>query len=583
MAENTLPRQTAASTRGWSRSFGLLNPLRAAWWLFTNVRFAVVLLTVLCALSLLGVVLPQMPLNVRGDIVAERQWLELQEGRFGFLTSILDRAQLFDVFHARWFAVLLGLTSISTGAYVLSRVPVVLRAITQPRKRVPERYFDMAPDRLNIEGAIDVDRLVTVLRRSRYSVDRSTEPGTTYLFADRFAWAQVGSLLTHVAVIVFILAAVVSKADSFESPLFLSEGATLPVFPVRDADQIQVELRNAEGEFAQNGQPLDYHADLTLYRRGDEVKQCASTVNTPCTYDGYKFYQSAYFGFGAGMEVRDLATGNVLYRETLALTGISRSPHVTIRDPGGMLLLDESLVLTDELDTGDFTYRGTIVDLPDGRLLTVGLQTAQSGEEHLAVLEPGDGEGLVRLSLAAGETEASGGLAITYASTAETPSAVVSDLPLPPEVAADGLALQLTNVVYGTARTSEGDTVATTRASGPPLLTIGGLTSQALTLRPGESREIGGYRYTFLGQREFAGITVRRDRSDYLVWAGVLLIVLGLMATFWVPRRRFWARITQARASFAGQAPSHAKYTRELRALAQAAGAKLPEEKLHDD
>jgi cytochrome c biogenesis protein ResB len=583
MAENTLPRQTAASTRGWSRSFGLLNPLRAAWWLFTNVRFAVVLLAVLCALSLLGVVLPQMPLNVRGDIVAERQWLELQEGRFGFLTSILDRAQLFDVFHARWFAVLLGLTSISTGAYVLSRVPVVLRAITQPRKRVPERYFDMAPDRLNIEGAIDVDRLVTVLRRSRYSVDRSTEPGATYLFADRFAWAQVGSLLTHVAVIVFILAAVVSKADSFESPLFLSEGATLPVFPVRDADQIQVELRNAEGEFAQNGQPLDYHADLTLYRRGDEVKQCASTVNTPCTYDGYKFYQSAYFGFGAGMEVRDLATGNVLYRETLALTGISRSPHVTIRDPGGMLLLDESLVLTDELDTGDFTYRGTIVDLPDGRLLTVGLQTAQSGEEHLAVLEPGDGEGLVRLSLAAGETGESGGLAITYASTAETPSAVVSDLPLPPEVAADGLALQLTNVVYGTARTSEGDTVATTRASGPPLLTIGGLTSQALTLRPGESSEIGGYRYTFLGQREFAGITVRRDRSDYLVWAGVLLIVLGLMATFWVPRRRFWARITQARASFAGQAPSHAKYTRELRALAQAAGARLPEEKLHDD
>ena len=76
---------------------------------------------------------------------------------------------------------------------------------------------------------------------------------------------------------------------------------------------------------------------------------------------------------------------------------------------------------------------------------------------------------------------------------------------------------------------------------------------------------------------------MRRDRSDYLVWAGVLLIVLGLIATFWVPRRRFWARITQTRAAFAGQAPSHAKYTRELRALARAAGAKLPEETLNDD
>jgi cytochrome c biogenesis protein ResB len=581
MAESTLSRQS--TSRGWSRSFGLLNPLRAVWWLFTNVRFAVVLLAVLCALSLLGVVLPQMPLNVRGDVVAEQQWLDIQEGRFGFLTPVLDRAHLFDVFHARWFPVLLALTSVSTGAFVLSRVPGVWRAITQPRKRMPERYFEMAPDRLNVEGALDIDRLVTALRSSRYRVERYTETGTTYLFADRFAWAQVGSLLTHIAVIVFILAAVVSKADAFESPLFLAEGATLPVFPVRDADQIQVELRDAKGEFAPNGQPLDYRADLTLYRRGEEVKRCASTVNTPCTYDGYKFYQSAYFGFGAGMEVHDLATGNVLYRETLALTGISRSPHVIIRDAGGALVMDEPLVLTDEFDTGDFTYRGTIVNLADGRLLTVGLQTAQSGEEHLTILEPGDGEGLVRLSLTAGESAESGGLTVTYASTAETPSAIVSELPLPPEGAAGELALHLSNVVYGTARTSEGDTVATTRASGPPALTISGLRAQALTLEPGESSEIGGYRYTFLGQREFAGITVRRDRSDYLVWAGALLIVLGLVATFWVPRRRFWARITQARASLAGQAPSHAKYTRELRALAQAAGGRLSEETLHDD
>jgi cytochrome c biogenesis protein ResB len=102
-------------------------------------------------------------------------------------------------------------------------------------------------------------------------------------------------------------------------------------------------------------------------------------------------------------------------------------------------------------------------------------------------------------------------------------------------------------------------------------------------LGPGESAEISGYRYTFLGQREFAGITVRRDRSDYLVWAGALLIVLGLIATFWVPRRRFWARITPARSWLAGRAPSHARYARELRALAQAAGAKLPEETLHDE
>jgi cytochrome c biogenesis protein ResB len=576
MAERTLSPE--AASRGWSRSIGVLNALRAVWWVFTNVRFALVLLAVLCAVSLLGVVLPQMPLNVRGDVLAEKEWLDVQEGRFGFVTGMLDRAQLFDVFHARWFGVLLGITSISTGAYVLSRVPGVWRSITQPRKRVPDRYFTMAPNRLEMPGPVDAHRLSVLLKRRQYRVETSSDGEATYLFADRFAWAQLGSLITHAAVIVFILAAVVSRADAFESPLFLSEGATLPVFPVRNADQIQVELRDAEGNFAADGQPLDYRSNLTLYRRGEQVKQCSSTVNTPCTYDGYKFYQSAYFGFGAAIEVRDLASGDVIYRETLALTGLTRSPHVTIHGPDGEKVLDETLVLTDELQASDFSYRGTIVHLPDGRLLTIGLQTGEDGAEHLAVLEPGEGEGLVRLSLAEGESAESGGLVVAYRSTAETPSATVEEIPLPPPAAGNALRLQLSNVVYGTDRASAGDTEAIVPPAAPPVLTVGGLDEQALKLRPGESAEIDGYRYTFLGQREFAGITVRRDRSDYLVWAGVVLILIGLIATFWVPRRRLWAKITSARAFFAGQAPSHARYTRELRGLVQAAGATLNEE-----
>src|SRR5881396_53814 len=94
--------QVEPALRGWSRTFGVLNPLRAVWWLFTNVRFAVLILAVVCALSLLGVVLPQKPLAVRGDAMLEAQWLDVQEGKFGFLMEPFDEVQLFDVFHARW-------------------------------------------------------------------------------------------------------------------------------------------------------------------------------------------------------------------------------------------------------------------------------------------------------------------------------------------------------------------------------------------------------------------------------------------------------------------------------------------------
>ena len=562
--------------RGWSRTFGLLNPLRAVWWLFANLRFAVILLVVLCAVSLLGVLLPQKPLAVRGDAVAETSWLDKQDGRFGILTDPLDTAGLFDVFHARWFGILLALTAVASGVYVISRVPGVWRTITQPRKRVPDRYFQMAPNRVEVTGSVDAGRLVEALERSRYSVERIDEDQTTYIFADRFALGHVGTLLTHAAVIVFILSAIAGKMDAFSSPLFLAEGSTLPVFPVRDANQMQVELRDAGARFADDGQALDYRSEMAIYRRGEEVKRCTSTVNSPCTYGGYKFYQSAYFGFGAGVEVSDLATGNTIYRETLALADTARSPHVVIRDGNGAALLDSTVVLTDELTGGDFTYRGALVPLPSGRLISIGLQTASNGDERLAVLEPGSGGGLVQLSLAEGESSESGGLHVTYARAEEIPFAMVPDIPLPADAAAQMSttpALQLSNVVYGTNKTSEGTTTGDYSPAGPPVLTISGLKPAAVGLKAGESIDVGGYRYTFLGQREFAGITVRRDRSDTLVWIGAALIVSGVVVTFWVPRRRFWARIAASRASLAGQAPAHARYTRELRRLAAAAGA----------
>jgi cytochrome c biogenesis protein len=572
--------------RGWSRTFGLLNPLRAVWWLFTNVRFALVLLAVLCIVSMLGVVLPQKPLAVRADILAEASWLDVQEGRFGPLTEPLDRSQLFDVFHARWFGILLTVTTVSTVAYVISRFPGVWRTVTRPRKRVPERYFEMAPNRLELTGELDAGRLVDALRSSRYRIERFDESGATYLFADRFAWAQFGSLLTHAAIVVFILSAVVSRADSFSSPLFLAEGSTLPVFPVRDANQMQVELRDAQAAFAPDGQPLDYRSELLIYRRGQEVKRCESTVNTQCSYGGYRFYQSAYFGFGAEVEVRDMGSGNVIYRETLALSDTARSPHLVVRDRAGTLLLDDSLVLTDELAADDFTYRGTLVSLPDGRVLAVGLQQATGGDERLTILEPGEGDGVVQLSLAEGESAESGGLLVEYRETSEIPSAVIADLPVPAGGAgarAAEVSLQMTNVVYGTDETSEGKSIEAAPPGGQPKLTLSGVKPQAVTLRSGESVELDGYRYTFAGQREFAGITVHRDRSYYLVWVGAVVTLVGLIATFWVPRRRLWARITATRTSLAGQAPGHARYTRELRRLARHAGADAAERTSNDD
>ena len=315
MEAGKIIREPVRRSGSWSRTLNLINPLRAVWWLVTNVRFAIVLLVLLAMVSLLGVVIPQMPDNVRGDSALESTWLDSQDGRFGFFLSDARR-RLFDTSTALVWAN--SPRHRRRRAYVVA-VSGVWRA-SGPRNACPT--VSQMRRTASIPSSMDVDRAI-IASRERYKVDRTEEAGTTYLFADRFQIAQLGTLLTHAAIIVFILSAVVRRVDAFEAPLFLAEGEVLPVYAVSNPNQIQVQLRDSYASFNENGVPLDYRSDLTIYDRGEEVLRCSSTVNSPCSYNGFKFYEEAYFGNGAGITVRDAATGNVVFSENYALRATS--------------------------------------------------------------------------------------------------------------------------------------------------------------------------------------------------------------------------------------------------------------------
>jgi cytochrome c biogenesis protein len=566
----------APNQRGWSRTLSLINPLRAVWWLFTNVRFAIALLAVLTVVSLLGVLIPQVPPSFRGDVLSESMWLKGQEGTFGFLTHPMDTLGLFDIFHQRWFALLLGMTVASTAAYLISRFPGVVRTITRPRRRVPDRYFDLAPHSFKSSAVVAPEALALALRSRRYKVKVDDDGDTTYLIADRLQWAALGTFLTHAAVIVFILSAVVSRVDAFSSQLFLAEGTTQPIFAVSDPEQMQVELLDSYSEFAADGQPLDYRSDLVIYERGEEAIRCSSTVNSPCGYDGYRFHQSAYFGYGAQLEVRDPASGNLLFGETLALSQRTPSPRVRITAANGDVIFDRTVLLTDAAKANGEEFRAGLVRADNGSALTF-WQPAEGGD--LIVFEPSGADDSLRASVSPGKTVESGGYEIAYPQTDQVPSIVAEGVPLPGEIGGGNgeVLLLMENVVYGTGNTSAGDDNSIPPTRGEPRLTIVGLQAQPLSLTPGETATIDGMEYRFGGQREFSGIDVRRDRSDNLVWIGADAIVVGLMITFWVPRRRLWAKINAAGMAMAGQAPWHAQFGRELRDIAVAAGANIEE------
>src|SRR3972149_3774939 len=105
--------QTAARPRSPE-----VDPLRWLWRGLTSVRFALALIGFLALASLLGVLIPQLPVEMRGNDAAVRVWLDFQEGRFGLLTDAMYRVRLFEVFRSPWFigglALLVGSVCVCT-------------------------------------------------------------------------------------------------------------------------------------------------------------------------------------------------------------------------------------------------------------------------------------------------------------------------------------------------------------------------------------------------------------------------------------------------------------------------------------
>ncbi len=535
--------QTAARSGGVD-----LDPFRSTWRLLTSVRFALVLIGFLALTALTGVLIPQLPSQMRGNPAAITAWLEFQHGRFGFLTEPMDRLGLFDIFRSFWFASGLALLVVSVCVCTANRLPPIWRNVVRPQTRVPDEYFERGQSSFAVQ-APNAESLATELRRRRYKVSLTREGGTTYLFADRFPWSQLATFVSHLALILFIAGGLVTVLTAKGEDVFVAEGTTRPVFAPTDADHMQVYVEQAVGKFDATGFPQDFRSYLVVYQGGREVARGVTTVNRPLKYAGFKFHQAAYFSKGAALKVRDLSTGRVVYDEVVALTSRATAPLVVVRDAGGSVLLSDAIVPTDFLEG----VAGTLITIPGReRRFWIGANPGPSGGGwQLVVFEIGNADGARAVIKEGGGLDIGGGLSLSFAGITSVPSAVVSDLP-----------------------GADGEAVAEL-ADGPDgkLLTVGPVLGTALALAPGTPVVVGSYEYTYGGERAFAGLIVRRDPGSTFIWLATGLFLLGLALTFYTPRRRLWGKIAAGEAVFRGLGGRAIAIEREINQAAGRAGA----------
>jgi len=414
------------------------------------VNFAVTQIIALSLLAVVGMTIRQLPsfaFRSAGDYANAMADLHARyDPVFGAaIVASMERLQVFHIFSSTWFTLGLILLVVSIIVCTLDRTPRLWRQSAEIRVVQPTEFYDPElPDRAALMD-VDAAAVRAALRRQRFAVRESEVDGVTYLYGDRHRWTKMATLISHLGLILFLVAAVVTWRFGDEQGLVIAEGDSLTVQPIGTPGLLVVKnYRFLAPGFVETGQATDFTTDLGVFQDGKEVARKTIRVNDPLAVGGYTFHQN---GFGP-------------------------APDILISDPAGKPLWDGPVPMTD-----------TAAGFPYGTLSV-----------------PGRDIGL-RLLL---QRQSNG----------------------------TGVLLVLPYRVVG----QESD--------GSP--TIEDLT--AVAVAAGEAAVPPGLDFS-VGVRRFSDYTLiiaKKDPGQGIVWTAFASLIIGLAITFYLPRRRIWARLSPA-------------------------------------
>jgi cytochrome c biogenesis protein len=190
------------------------------WRRLTSMRTALILLFLLAVAAVPGSLLPQRSLNsdkTKAYIASHGAW-----GTF------LDRIGLFDVFGSPWFAAIYLLLFVSLVGCLIPRIRLHARAML--RKPLPApRHLGRLPESTSFEVGDDAAGYAAAARGAlgrRWRVTERTEPsGALTLSAEKGYSRETGNLLFHVALLIGLILVAVGQLYKYEGTRIVLQGA----------------------------------------------------------------------------------------------------------------------------------------------------------------------------------------------------------------------------------------------------------------------------------------------------------------------------------------------------------------------
>ena len=307
--------------------------------LFTSMRFAISLLTVLAIASIVGTVLKQNePYNAYLN----------QFGQFWF--PLFEAIGLYSVYHAAWFLMILTFLVISTSMCIFRQGPQMLREMRAYREHAKEASLSQFAHRESYRSALSPQiiaaRLGAWLRNEGYSFKTDTRDDGLLIAAKRGSGNRLGYILAHSAIVTICIGGLldgdmplklqmmlgdtraVSRdiafkdipararlgADhwSYRGNVFLPEGKRSDIATLNVGDGILLQelpfdlmLKKFHVDFYSTGMPKRFASDIVIIDKASG-EQFAHTidVNKPVTYKGVTLYQASFDDGGSTLQLK---------------------------------------------------------------------------------------------------------------------------------------------------------------------------------------------------------------------------------------------------------------------------------------
>ena len=304
--------------------------------LMSSMRFAITMLSFVGIASIIGTILKQ------------KQPYESYIIKFGqFWFDIFSHLDLFNVYQAIWFLIILVFLIASTSLCVSRNSPGILREYKKFHDQIREkslRSFKHCYE-ISLPSFNKID-LISLLEKNNFKVrEKKNTSSDLLIVAKKGSFQKLGYIFTHLAIIIISAGGLLdgnlklktqellglkeiqlldlplseipsknrldSNNFSYRANVLLAEGEKqdVGVIPSKDGYLIQelpfsVGLKNFNIEHYSSGQPKSFESDLILTSKlTGKTKQQKISVNKPFTFEGVTIYQSDFQDGGTKLNI----------------------------------------------------------------------------------------------------------------------------------------------------------------------------------------------------------------------------------------------------------------------------------------